>query len=127
MAYFVFPGLFPPFYYSDFNQARDQLSSIPGVEIIDDRQHHDNTLEDCGFTVQVNDSEPVRIDFCDGDDWTLPFKRVDGVTVSYPYNPGTNDYEESAQMLRAPSAIEVASDGGVILVDHAGDSKRRCQ
>jgi hypothetical protein len=103
VAYFMLPGLFPPFYYADFNRARDHLSAVPGVQIIDDWQHHDITLEDCGFTVRVNGSEPVRIDFYDGDHWTLPFRRLDGVTVSYPYNPRTNDYEEvsfSARQLR---------------------------
>jgi hypothetical protein len=93
VAYFVFPGLFPPFYYADFDRARDQMSAIPGVQIIDDWQHHDVTLEDCGFTVRANDSEPVRIDFHEGEDWEMPFKRVDGIIVSYPYNPRTNDYE----------------------------------
>ena len=103
LAYFVLPCLYPPFYYADFNRARDHLSAIPGVQIIDDWQHHDITLEDCGFTVRVNDSEPIRIDFYDGDDWTVPFRRLDGVTVCYPYNPKTNDYEEvsfSARQLR---------------------------
>lgn len=103
VAYFVFPSLYPPFYYADFNRAREHLSAVPGVKIIDDWQHHDVTLEDCGFTVRVDDSEPVRIDFYDGQDWTLPFRTLDGVTVSYPYNPRTNDYEEvsfSARQLR---------------------------
>ena len=31
-------------------------------------------------------------------------------------------YEDAAQMLSAPSAIEVASDGGLTVVDHAGNS-----
>jgi hypothetical protein len=31
-------------------------------------------------------------------------------------------YEEAALMLSAPSAIEVASDGGLTVVDHAGNS-----
>lgn len=31
-------------------------------------------------------------------------------------------YEEAARMLRAPSAIEVASDGALTLVDHGGQS-----
>ena len=116
VAYFVFPSLFPPFYYADFNRAQDQLSAVPGVHIIDDWQHHDITLEDCGFTVRVNESEPVRIDFYDGDDWALPFKRLDGVTMSYPYNPKTNDYEEvsfSAGQLR-DHGIDATNLGSVL-------------
>jgi len=116
VAYLVFPSLFPPFYYADFNRAREQLSAIPGVQIIDDWQHHDITLEDCGFTVRVNDSEPVRIDFHDGDDWTLPFKQLDGITVSYPYNPRTNDYDEvsfSARQLR-DHGIDATNLGSVL-------------
>jgi hypothetical protein len=31
-------------------------------------------------------------------------------------------YEEAALMLNAPSAIEVTPDGGLILIDHAGNS-----
>lgn len=31
-------------------------------------------------------------------------------------------YEDAAQMLSAPSAIEVASDGALTLIDHAGNS-----
>lgn len=116
LAYFALPCLFTPFYYADFNRARDQLSGIPGLQIVDDWQHHDITLEDCGFTVRVNDSEPVRVDFYEGNDWTLPFKRVDGVTVSYPYNPKTNDYEEvsfSARQLR-DSGINATNLGTVL-------------
>jgi len=116
VAYLVFPGLFPPFYYADFNRARDQLSAVPGVQIIDEWQHHDITLEDCGFTFRVNESEPVQIDFSDGDDWTLPFKRLDGVTVSYPYNPRTNDYEEvsfSARQLR-DHGVDATNLGSVL-------------
>ena len=107
VAYFLLPGLFPPFYFADFNKARDRIAGIPGVKIIDHWQHHDLTLEDCGFTLRVNDSEPVRVDFHDGDDWSLPFRRVDGVIVSYPYNPETNDYEEVSFTARQLSDLGV--------------------
>ena len=105
VAYFVFPCLVPSFYYANFNQTRNRLAGIPGVEIIDDWQHCDISLEDCGFTLRVNGSEPVRVDFYEGDNWSLPFKRVDGIIVSHPYNPKTNDYEE---VLDTAKPIKVA-------------------
>ena len=118
VAYFVFPCLVPSFYYANFNQTRNRLAGIPGVEIIDDWQHCDISLEDCGFTLRVNGSEPVRVDFYEGDNWSLPFKRVDGIIVSHPYNPKTNDYEEvsfTAQQLR-DNGVD-ATNLGMVLQD----------
>ncbi len=93
VAYFVVPSLFPPFFYADYNRARESLERIPGVQIIDDWQHHDISLEDCGFTVKIGSSEPVGIDFYEGENWKTRFWQLDGVVMSFPYNQATNDYE----------------------------------
>lgn len=61
-------GMFPDIgaesgYYGQFNRVKHVLESIPGVVIVDHWQHHDVTLEDFGFTLQVGGSDAVQVQF----------------------------------------------------------------
>ena len=48
--------------------------------------------------------------------------RSDRVTLAFVGHLSHERYEQAAQMLIAPSAIKVASEGGLTVVDHAGNS-----
>jgi len=52
--------------------------------------------------------------------WWL--ERPGRTTSEFAHHLYSESYEEAARMLRSPSALEVASDGGLILVDRAGAS-----
>jgi hypothetical protein len=90
VAYFVAPCMYAPFFYADYNKARASLEQIEGVRIVDDWQHHDTSLEDCGFMIQIDGSETVQVDFYEGEDWQKRFWHLDGVVMSLPYNTATN-------------------------------------
>jgi hypothetical protein len=85
LAYF---GGFPPFYYVEFNKVKANLESIEGLEILDNWQHHDISLEDCSFTVRTGESEAVSFELHQPDDWSAPFEHLDGVVFTYPTFPG---------------------------------------
>lgn len=82
ISYFILPCLFPPFYYADFNNVKKNFEAIEGVKILDNWQHHDISLEDCGFVISYRGQEPVQIDFYEGGDWDTPFEAIDGYTIS---------------------------------------------
>ena len=96
VSYFVLPCWFPPFYYAEFNAVKQSFEAIEGVEILDDWQHHDISLEDCGFTVSFRGQEPVQIDFYENDDWGEPFELIDGYSISSYRNRATGKYDEMA-------------------------------
>ena len=83
-------GGLPPFYYVEFNRVKANLESIEGLEILNDWQHHDISLEGCGFTVRTHESEAVSFDFRESDDWGAPFEHLDGVIFTDPVFPGTS-------------------------------------
>lgn len=87
---------FNVFYYQDFNALKRELESIPKLKIVDEWRHEDITLEDCGFVVIVDDSEPIGIDFYDVSSWKSSFKPLDGIVVSLSYDRSTDGYARTA-------------------------------
>ena len=85
LAYFILPGLFPPFYFAEYKATKQRLKEVPNLRMLDDWQHHDLTLEDCGFTVSVGGSQPVLIDFYDDEDWSKRFHQLDGLVLRRPW------------------------------------------
>ncbi len=112
LAYF---GGFPPFYYVEFNKVKANLESIEGVEILDNWQHHDISLEDCSFTVRTGESEAVSFELHQPDDWTAPFEHLDGVMFTYPRFPGTSQHfgrvSLDAEALRKAGIVEMNLKG----------------
>ena len=49
-ALYPIRGMFPPFYYQEFNAVRNKLDNIDGLQIRDSWQHKDIVLEDCSLT-----------------------------------------------------------------------------
>jgi hypothetical protein len=49
-------------------------------------------------------------------------ERPTQITKAFVGHLSHERYEEAEQMLQAPSAIKVASEGGIVLVDRAGNS-----
>jgi hypothetical protein len=80
---YPFRGIFPSFYYSQFNDVRDRLHEIEGLEIKDFWQHKDIRLEDCGFDVKIGGMN-VSLTFSDQQDWVGLFDEFDGVYMSKP-------------------------------------------
>ncbi|RUL84978.1 hypothetical protein [Tautonia sociabilis] len=66
---------------AEYHALGRRLADLPGVTVVDSWAHEDLTLEDCGFTLQVRDCPPVRVDFFDGHDWSGQFRSIDGVVV----------------------------------------------
>ena len=61
-------GMFPNIgaesgYYGQFNRVKHVLDEMPQLQVTNDWQHHDITLEDFGFYVVVNGAHSVRVDF----------------------------------------------------------------
>ena len=50
-------------YYGQFNQVQKIIRSIPGLKIVDHRQHHDVIMEDFSFTVSNMEGTPFEINF----------------------------------------------------------------
>ena len=71
-------GMFPPFYYSEYNAVRERLESIPGLTITSTWKHEDVILEDCGFDVAQANAK-ASITFFDDQDWKGLFRRIDGI------------------------------------------------
>ena len=80
---YPFRGIFPPFYYAEFNDVRDRLHEIEGLEIKDYWQHKDMRLEDCGFDVEIG-SKQVSLIFSDHQDWVGLFDEFDGICIPKP-------------------------------------------
>ena len=80
---YPFRGIFPPFYYAQFNDVRDRLHEIEGLKIKDYWQHKDIRLEDCGFDVEIGGRQ-VSLTFSDHQDWVGLFDEFDGIYMSKP-------------------------------------------
>ena len=50
-------------YYGQFNRVKHVLEAIPHVQVANQWQHHDITLEDFGFYLVVSNDRSVRVDF----------------------------------------------------------------
>ena len=48
--------------------------------------------------------------------------RPEKITQEFASHVSQERYEQSAQMLRAPSSMEVSTTGDLVLIDHAGNS-----
>jgi hypothetical protein len=80
---YPFRGLFPPFYYAQFNDVRNRLHEIEGLKIKDYWQHKDIRLEDCGYDVEIGGRQ-VSLTFSDHQDWVDLFDKFDGFYMSEP-------------------------------------------
>ncbi len=75
-----FRGMFPPFYYAQYNSAKNKLDTIDGLQILDSWQHKDIYLEDCGFDIKI-DAQDAAITFVDHQDWVGLFGKIDGIRI----------------------------------------------
>ena len=73
-------GMFPPFYYQEFNAVQNRLDNIDGLRIYDSWQHKDTRLEDCGFDVSI-DNQNASLTFTDHQDWVALFDNIDGIRI----------------------------------------------
>jgi len=73
-------GMFPPFYYQEFNAVRNRLDDIEGLRIRDSWQHKDIRLEDCGFKIEIDDRN-ASLTFIDHQDWVALFDKIDGIRI----------------------------------------------
>ena len=73
-------GMFPPFYYQEFNAVQNRLDNIDGLRIRDSWQHKDIVLEDCGFDVSIDDRN-ASLTFTDHQDWVALFEKIDGIRI----------------------------------------------
>ena len=73
-------GMFPPFYYQEFNAVQKRLGNIDGLQIRDSWQHKDIVLEDCGFDVSIDDRN-ASLTFIDHQDWVALFENIDGIRI----------------------------------------------
>ena len=73
-------GMFPPFYYEQYNTVKDRLETIEGLRIRDSWQHKDIVLEDCGFEVSIDDQN-ASLTFTDHQDWVALFDKIDGIRI----------------------------------------------
>ena len=53
-------------YYGQFNRVKHVLEEMPNVEITDDWQHNDLTIEDFGFSLVVDEYQNAHITFYEG-------------------------------------------------------------
>ena len=90
---YPFRGIFPPFYYAQFNDVRARLHEIEGLEIKDFWQHKDMRLEDCGFDLEI-DGREVSLTFSDHQDWVGLFDEFDGIYMSMPNQQIVNSKEQ---------------------------------
>jgi hypothetical protein len=73
-------GMFPTFYYQEFNAVQKRLGNIDGLRIRDSWQHKDMRLEDCGFDVSIDDRN-ASLTFTDHQDWVALFEKIDGIRI----------------------------------------------
>jgi hypothetical protein len=50
-------------YYGQFNRVKHVIEDMPNVEILDNWQHHDITLEDFAFTLLIDGGRQVSVTF----------------------------------------------------------------
>ena len=74
-------GVFPYFYYEQFNKVERNLKAIDGLVIRSSWQHKDMTLEDCGFSITC-DGVNASLLFSDHQDWGELFDEFDGVILT---------------------------------------------
>ena len=79
-ALYPIRGMFPPFYYAQYNAVKDRLETIEGLRIRDSWQHKDIRLEDCGFDVSIDDQN-ASLTFTDHQDWVALFEKIDGIRI----------------------------------------------
>jgi len=79
-ALYPIRGMFPPFYYEQYNTVKDRLETIEGLRIRDSWQHKDIRLEDCGFDVSIDDRN-ASLTFTDHQDWVALFEKMDGIRI----------------------------------------------
>ena len=70
-------GMFPPFYYQEFNAVQKRLGNIDGLRVRDSWKHKDIVLEDRGFDVSIDDRN-ASLTFTDHQDWVALFENIDG-------------------------------------------------
>ena len=80
VALYPIRGMFPPFYYQEFNAVQKRLGNIDGLQIRDSWQHKDIVLEDCGFDVSI-DNRNASLTFTDHQDWVALFDNIDGIRI----------------------------------------------
>ena len=80
VALYPIRGMFPPFYYEQYNTVKDRLETIEGLRIRDSWQHKDIRLEDCGFDVSIDDRN-ASLTFTDHQDWVALFEKMDGIRI----------------------------------------------
>jgi len=73
-------GIFPPFYYGQYNSVKAKLEAIEGLQVKDSWQHEDIYLEDCGFDVFI-DGQKASLTFVDHQDWVALFDQIDGIRI----------------------------------------------
>jgi hypothetical protein len=73
-------GMFPPFYYEQYNAVKNRLDAVDGLEIRDTWQHKDIVLEDCGFEITVN-GQNASLTFVDHQDWVALFSKIEGIRI----------------------------------------------
>ena len=73
-------GMFPPFYYEQYNAVKNRLDAVDGLQILDTWQHQDMVLEDCGFDINI-DGQDASLMFVDHQDWVALFKKIDGIRI----------------------------------------------
>ena len=80
VALYPIRGMFPPFYYQEFNAVQNRLDNIDRLRIRDSWQHKDIVLEDCGFDVSIDDRN-ASLTFTDHQDWVALFDKIDGIRI----------------------------------------------
>ena len=53
-------------YYGRFNRVKHVIQTMPNVQVTNQWQHKDVTLEDFGFFLLVDGTNSVRVDFWEG-------------------------------------------------------------
>lgn len=79
---FSLPGILHTLYYAEYNAVVSRLEEIPGLTIVSSWQHEDVTLEDCGFTLQMEDAVASFV-FWDRQDWRGLFNSIDGIRFQH--------------------------------------------
>ena len=99
-------GVFPPFYYEQYNGVLAKLEVIEDLQIKDSWQHKDIRLEDCGFDVSIDDRN-ASLTFTDHQDWVALFDQIDGIHIPMDGHQRLVTHE---QMKSAGMEIDSLSD-----------------
>jgi hypothetical protein len=90
-------------YYGQFNRVKHVLGEMPRVNITNDWQHHDITLEDFGFYLMVDGSRSVRVDFLENSpQMKLRDKTLIRKFVEEKIDDGSNAVSHGAALPRRP-------------------------